>query len=285
MTPPRWLIKTARWFTVIVILPWLGLLILMAVFQERFVFHPAATITTTPADDGAPFEDHTIITADGEALHAWWIPRPEAVATIVFFHGNGGNLSDRSELFATLYRRGFQVLAVDWRGYGRSTGSPSEQGLYTDGRATWTYVTETLGIPPDQVIIHGRSLGGGIATKTAAECKPGGLILEATFTSTSDVVRHQLPIGLPVGLLNRHPFASIERIGDITCPILVMHSPNDETIPYALGQQLATAAGVSLIDLPGGHNTGWFEAGRAYGDHIVAFAQRIQAADFARSEP
>ena len=210
-------------------------------------------------------EDVDLTTSDGVRLHAWFVepvrregqadPPLPASQVLLWFHGNGGNLAYRYHWLARLVTRlGLRVCIIDYRGYGKSEGSPSEDGLYRDARAGWDYLTRTRGLDPKSIVLLGESLGGGVASQLATEVSPGGLIMHSTFTSIPDMARLVAPWA--PRFLIRTRMNSIDRIGGVGCPVLVVHGDQDEVIPYAMGQALFAAAQEpkQFLPVPGGHH-------------------------------
>jgi fermentation-respiration switch protein FrsA (DUF1100 family) len=227
----------------------------MVLMEDGFIYFPAAGVAATPRSAGLTYQDRWLTTDDGVRLHAWYIPNPEARYTAIDFHGNAGNLGDRVDHYAQWHRAGLAVFAVDYRGYGRSQGAPSEDGLYRDARAAWTDVTGDLGVPPGRVLVVGRSLGSGPATQLATEVRPAGLVLESPMTSIPAMARVVYP-WLPVSLLVRTRFDNLRKITSVTCPVLVIHAAQDEIIPPWMGQRLFEAAREpkQWALVTGGHN-------------------------------
>jgi fermentation-respiration switch protein FrsA (DUF1100 family) len=177
-------------------------------------------------------------TSDGERLVAWQLEPERAIADVVYFHGNGGNLSVWLPVLATLHRLNLRVLAVDYRGYGLSTGTPSEQGLYRDAEAVVRHAVQRRqneGRRP--LVFWGRSLGGPVAASATRVEAPDGLILESTFVDKAAVVRSN-PVLRALNVFGKYRFPTVEMLEDFRKPILVMHAPRDSVIPYALGRQL-----------------------------------------------
>lgn len=255
-----------------VLIAWLLLNGLLYVAQPGMVFYPIGRMDQTPQDWGLAFEDVTLRTEDGVDLHAWFIPRPGARRVVLFFHGNAGNISHRGESVAVFYALGLDVLIIDYRGYGRSGGSPSEEGLYRDARAAWGWLTEERGYTPSQVILFGRSLGAAVAAQLAAETQPAGVILESGFSSARDAAHDIFPLLSRVVLL-RYRFDAAAAIAQAKSPVLVLHSPGDEIIPYRLGRQLYAAAPEPkrFVDLRGGHNDGFLLSQPEYGRALSEF--------------
>ncbi len=206
--------------------------------QRRFLF-PASGERTSAAAAGLPdMQDVTIGTADGERLVAWWKPPEPGRALILYFHGNGGSLWNRRSRARILTAGGRGLLMVSYRGYSGSSGSPSEAGLRLDAEAAYRFLSS---YEPKQIVLYGESLGTAVAIRLAAEHPVGGVLLDAPFTAIADVAGPLFSM-FPVGLLLRDPFRSIDRIGDIRAPLLVMHGERDGIIPIALADLLFAAA-------------------------------------------
>ncbi len=224
--------------------------------QARFIYYPGEPtreLVATPADVGLAFEDVHFEADDGVALHGWFVPGVSD-ATVLYFHGNAGNISHRLPIIHLLHELGMAVMIVDYRGYGRSAGTPGERGTYRDALAAWRYLTVTRGIGEQSIVVYGRSLGGAVASWLANEVDPAGLILESTFTSIAAMARQAFP-WLP-GRLARIRYDTLSRIGTVRCPILLLHSRQDRMIPYRHAESLLAAAdgGTRLVTLAGDHN-------------------------------
>ena len=259
---------------------WLLLAIFIYFFQTKLIFFPHNEIEATPALISLQHEDISLTTTDGEVLNAWWVPHPEARATILFLHGNAGNISHRLDSIDIFHQLGLSVLIIDYRGYGNSTGEPSEQGTYIDAETAWNYLVNEKNIQSDDIIIFGRSLGGAVATWLAEKHPSAGLIVESSFTSIADMGKHYYPY-LPTSLLARIKYSSIDRIANIKSPTLFIHSKGDEVIPYKYGKQLFTEAlketttEKSFLDTIGGHNDGFLLSGKQYIDGLKRFITDI----------
>jgi fermentation-respiration switch protein FrsA (DUF1100 family) len=219
---------------------------------------PGREQVATPEDIGLPYQTLRIPTSDAESLHAWFVPASRAEGTLLFFHGNAGNISHRLDSIALFHDLGLNVLILDYRGYGLSTGKPSEQGTYLDARAAWEYLTAERALQPGSIVVFGRSLGGAVASWLAARVEPGGLVLESTFTSVPDLGAQLYP-WLPVRLLSRLRYDSRTNLARVHAPVLVIHSRDDEIIPVRHGRELFAAANEpkSFLELRGGHNDGF----------------------------
>jgi fermentation-respiration switch protein FrsA (DUF1100 family) len=228
-------------------------------------------------------EDHYFTTEDGFRLHGWWSrPGSDEFGTgqmvLLWFHGNAGNLSHRADLMLRLSRLPAQVFIVDYRGYGRSEGRPSEQGLYRDGIAAWRYLVDQRGVRPSQIIIFGKSLGGAVAVDLATRVKPAGLIVESSFSSVRDMAAHHFPIVPRVFLRTR--MDSINKIRSVKVPKLHIHSPADEVVPYKLGKRLYEAAPSPkrFHEVEGaGHNETYIVGGGSYLEAIKSFVSDCQS--------
>jgi hypothetical protein len=236
-------------------------------FQDQLLFQPSSRLLATPDDAGMNYETVHLDTEDGETLHGWWIPAPDVsrgtssgpgAKTLLFFHGNAGNISGRLESVQQFHRLGLNVLIVDYRGYGQSTGSPSEQGIYKDAEACWQHLTEARGIAPKDIVVFGRSMGGGPATWLASSHKPGAVILESVFTNVPDIGAHHYSF-LPVRALATNQFDNESRMAEIDAPKLHIHSREDRVVPFKLGRRVFEAASEpkQFLEIEGGHNDGF----------------------------
>jgi fermentation-respiration switch protein FrsA (DUF1100 family) len=237
----------------------------LMIFEEKFIYFP------TRGDVGpSPGEDVWLTTPDGVRLHAWYFPHLQARATILHLHGNAGNLSDRRDLVRDLQALGVNVLAIDYRGYGRSDGSPDESGLYIDARTAYDWLlTRTTA---DKIVIHGESLGGGPACELASTLRCGGLILQSTFTRAPDMAPRVLPF-FPKFLV-RTQFDNLAKVPRIPCRKLFLHSRADEIIPFDMGEKLFAAAAEpkeSEWFTGCGHNEMTISRARKYYSRIAAF--------------
>jgi uncharacterized protein len=249
--------------------------LMLTLLQSRLVFFPTRAIEATPADAGLAYDDVWLTAEDGVRLHGWWVPAPEARGVVLFFHGNAGNISHRLPSLLTFHRLGYSTLIFDYRGYGRSEGSPSEAGSYRDAVAAWRHLAEERGVEPDRVALFGRSLGGAVAAALAERHGPGALILESTFTSVPALGAELYPF-LPVRLLARIRFDTLERMPSISAPVLVVHSRADEIIPFHHGRRIYEAAPgpKQFLEISGGHNDGFWSTGLAYEEGIGRFLER-----------
>jgi fermentation-respiration switch protein FrsA (DUF1100 family) len=254
------------------VLLYAGLLLLVYVYQGRLLFVPGRHLAGTPAAEGLAFEEVTLETHDGEALHGWWVPATPERAVVLFPHGNAGNIADRVGFLTGFQRLGLSIFMFDYRGYGRSTGRPTEKGLYRDAETAWHYLTTARGTPASGLVLFGRSLGASVATWLALKHRPAALILESPFTSVPDLAA-RLYWYLPVRLLARLHFDNVRRIPGLQAPLLVLHSSEDELIPFAHGKQVFAAAPEPkvFLQITGTHGNNFRTTGPAYWDGIDDF--------------
>lgn len=254
---------------------------LLFVFQSRLVYFPqiGRDIAITPQAYGMNFESVNIRTEDSETLHAWWVPAADspkpARGTVLFFHGNAGNISHRLDYLLMFSRMGYATLIVDYRGYGQSTGSPSEEGTYRDAIAAYRWLTQSRGIKPGDIVIVGESLGGAVASWLAVRHAPRALVLMSTFTSVPDLGANIYPF-IPVRLITRYSYDNLDNIKQFKAPVLIAHSRDDDIVPFAHGQTLFAAAGEpkQFIEMRGGHNQGFIFAREEWVKTLAAFLER-----------
>ncbi|WP_428609485.1 alpha/beta hydrolase [Sedimenticola sp.] len=253
------------------------LLLLLAIYfnQHKLLYLPhlpSREIATTPQAVGLTYEELELNTADGERLHGWYIPTDNARGTLLFFHGNAGNLSHRLDSLQIFHRLNLNVLIFDYRGYGRSSGQPSENGTQLDARAAWAYLVDERGESPGHIVLFGRSLGASIAARLATEKQPAALILESAFISVPELAA-ELYRWLPVRFLARLQYRTRDTLSHVHCPVLVAHSPDDEIIPYRHGRVLYETAPPpkAFLRLTGDHNMGFLLSGESYIHGIDAF--------------
>ena len=245
--------RTIALLVIAAALGYLTVVVLSMLLEERLVFFPSRY----PEGDWKPLdlhpEDAHFVAADGVRLHGWYLPRQEPLAAVLFCHGNAGNITHRYELLWMLHHRvGVSVLIFDYRGYGRSEGSPTEAGILADARAARAWLAAREGIAEIQIVLMGESLGGAVAVDLAAADGARALVLQKTFTSLPDVAAHHFP-WLPVRWLMRNRLDSLGKIANYRGPLLMCHGQPDTIVPYQLGRRLFEAANEpkQWIDLPG----------------------------------
>ena len=233
--------------------------------QPKFVFRPIRDVCYTPGELGLDYEDVPFSAADGVKLHGWYVPAEDAHFPVLFCHGNGGNVAHRLDALDIFNRMGLNCFVFDYRGYGKSEGKPGEQGTYADARAACDWLQSHKKVPPDRIIILGKSLGASIAAHLAAERPARGLVLESGFTSYVDMGRRYYPY-MPVRWFARFRYDTIGHIRRVKCPVLVLHSRDDTVVPFEFGRQLYEAAGEpkQFVELTGGHNDAFLVCAELY---------------------
>ena len=250
-------------------------LLALFVFQSRLVFFPnmpSRALGPGPDSIGLAFEPVEIITEDGIKLDAWYLPAQAPRGVVLFFHGNAGNISHRLDSLRIFNALNLDTLIFDYRGYGRSDGKVSEQGTYRDGEAAWRYLRDKRGFAAAEIVIFGRSLGAAIAAHVANRHMPGALILESGFVSVPEMAAALYP-WLPARRLARIKYPTGEYLKTVSCPVLIVHSRDDEMIPFDQGRKLFELASEPkhFLELRGGHNDGFLASGRRYLDGLGNF--------------
>jgi uncharacterized protein len=227
-----------------VLVGYLLVLALCRVFEARLIFFPnyPDRLGGDWNPRGLGVQDVWLTADDGTKLYAWWIPNDAAKFTFLAFHGNAGNVADRTTVYEFLKGTPGNVLALEYRGYGPSEGTPSERGVYRDAEAAYMYLVKRKGIDPKTIVSFGQSLGTAVATHLAAQHEVGGVILEAPFPSASRVARKFYWFLPGVGLLVRSHFDTEERLKEINAPILIVHCKHDPVMPFLFGQEVYNAA-------------------------------------------
>ena len=246
--------------------------------QSNLIYYPdmsGRNLVATPDNIGLAYQDINFITADNIKLHGWFIPHDKAKKTVVFFHGNAGNISHRLESIEIFHRLGLNVFIIDYRGYGLSEGKTTEQGTYQDAEAAWNYLHNVQGISGQQIIIFGRSLGAAIAAWLANKHTPAALIIESAFTSVPAMGQRLYPF-LPIRWLTHFKYDTRQYVKTISCPVMVVHSKDDEIIPYDEGREIFAAApeNKQFLALRGGHNDGFLVSGSSYVEGLRSFINK-----------
>jgi len=236
--------------------------------QGKLIFYPnigGRELRASPEDIGLTYDSVSITTSDHVRLHGWFVKSQQERGTLLFFHGNAGNISHRLDSLRIFNSLGLSTLIIDYRGYGQSQGRISEQGTYLDAEAAWQYLTEQKGIDPKKIIFFGRSLGGAVAANLAVNNPPAALILESVFSSVPDMAARLYPV-FPVRLLCRYQYDTRKALRLISTPVLIIHSPDDEIIPFKNGRILFESAREpkSFLEIRGGHNEGFLVSGQTY---------------------
>jgi uncharacterized protein len=234
-----------------------------------------------PAKDGVgktPGEDVLLTASDGVRIHGWYVANPQGIHTLLFLHGNAGNLEDRREWLEGLRRLPANVLIIDYRGYGRSEGKPDETGVYRDAHAAYDWLLREKQVSPEHLVILGESLGGAVAAELASQVKCGGLILQSTFTSAADMSRLVVPL-IPMRWFIRTKFDTLHKVAAIAVPKLILHARDDEVIPFAMGERLCAAARQPKECYwfsHGGHNGIFVTIPEEYYGRISVFLQSLK---------
>jgi pimeloyl-ACP methyl ester carboxylesterase len=280
----------------LLVLLWLGL----RWFERANLYIPSREFDFTPDVYGMPFEDVRIVTTDGVRLHGWYSdaaapdtrvlaaedpplpkvtplkPGPQGPWVLVVFHGNAGNIGSRIQKLRIFRGMGLSALLFDYRGYGRSEGRPTEDGTYLDGAAAVEFLEKMKGVPRERMIYYGESLGCAVALQTALDKPPKALVLDSGFTSTVEMGKLLFPF-LPVSLIARFRYDNIAKIPGLKAPLLVMHSPQDDIVPFSMGRRIFEAAPAALhkrfVETSGDHNEGFLDTpdyGRSIRDFIAS---------------
>ncbi len=233
--------------------------------QPWFLYSPVREVPYTPEELGLNFEKVIFKSSDGLMLSGWYIPAKRSERTVLFCHGNGGNMTHCLDTINILYNMGLDCFIFDYRGYGNSEGKPSEEGTHLDAKAAYKWLTEEKKVSPDDIIIFGRSLGGSIAARLARKVKAGALIIESVFTSYVDIGKVFYPY-MPVRWFARFSYRTKDYVKDVHCPVMIIHSRTDETIPFEFGLELYEAANEpkEFVEIFGSHNDGFLVSSETY---------------------
>lgn len=241
-TPRRsWPARALR-FAAVAFMAYLGVILVLLFLENTLVYHPTSAAREWQPPPAPEIVDVALKSADGNTIHAWWLPAPGADSALLYLHGNAGNLSWRGGSIMKIREQlGVSVLIIDYPGYGKSTGRPSEQGCYHAAEAAYAWLRDEQHVPSQRILIWGASLGGGVAVDLASRKECRALILIKTFTSLPDVASRLYP-WVPARWIMRNRFESVKKIGDCDCPVFVTHGTTDELIPFSQGEKLYAAA-------------------------------------------
>ena len=255
--------------------------------ERFFIYQPAREIFLTPGDRGVPFEDVRFQASDGVKLHGWFVPaRAGGTAagrtpTLTWVHGNGGNLSHRVDNIALLHQKvTANVFIFDYRGYGRSEGTPSEEGTYRDAEGAVRYLLSRKDVDRDRLVHFGRSLGASVALEETLRRPPAGLILESPFTSVGAMAKKLYVV--PIGRYMKTKYDNLSKIKKIRLPLLVLHGDRDGIVPFSMGKTLFEAANgpkAFYVIQGAGHNDTYAAGGEAYFQRLDAFIRKLFTAD------
>jgi uncharacterized protein len=245
--------------------------------QSRMVYFPENEIITTPGEIGLAYEDVRFRAEDAILLAGWFIKNEQDKGTILFCHGNAGNISHRLASIEIFHRLGYSIFIFDYRGYGESQGKPTEKGTYLDAEAAWKYLTQEKHLMPSDIIIFGRSLGGAVGAWLADKKNPAACILESVFTSAKDMASAIYPF-MPASLICRFDYNTLKAVKKINAPLLIIHSPDDEIVPFSHGRRLFDAAREpkAFLKLSGDHNSGFMISGMHYKNGLRDFLESLQ---------
>lgn len=240
------------------------------------IFIPYGVMNLTPDDFQMSYEDVYININENEQIHGWYIPSHNAQKTLLFFHGNAGNISHRLESIKIFHNLGLNVFIVDYRGYGKSKGNPSEKRMYEDAEFAWNFLISEKGLQPEQLIFFGRSMGGAVANHLATEKQPQALILESSFSSFKDMAHQVLPFLSSLVYL-RFDFDNVSTIQKYHQSVLILHSPDDEIIPFQQSKKIFQAANQpkQFIELTGDHNSGFLQSQPGYQQYLAEFISTL----------
>ncbi len=244
-------------------------------FEKKGIYYPTKEIIFSPADVNLEYENIFFTTDDGLRLNGWFIPAENPRGTLLFCHGNAGNIGYRVEIIGIFNKLNLNVFIFDYRGYGRSQGHPSERGLYQDARAAYQYLLSRKDIDKASIVIYGKSIGANVAINLASKVRAACLISEGGFTSSYDMGKKLFPY-LPIKWVITTKFDALEKIKNIAIPKLIIHSRDDEIVPFKLGDKLFQAAiqPKEFYQMQGTHNEAVFMAKEEYSSRVDNFLNK-----------
>ncbi|MCX7662018.1 MAG: alpha/beta hydrolase [Candidatus Omnitrophica bacterium] len=253
------------------------IIIYLKYYEKRGIYFPIKEIAFTPKDSGLNYEDIYFTTSDNLKLNGWFIPAQNPCATLLYLHGNAGNISHRLELIQVFNQLNLNVFIIDYRGYGRSEGVPSEEGLYLDAEASYEYLVKTKNLPENKIIIFGKSIGANVAVDLAKKKKPLCLIIYGGFTSAYEMGKVIFPFLDIFRWLITIKFDAENKIKEIKIPKLIIHSIDDEIVPFRLGKKLFESANEpkDFLSLRGGHNEAILSNKEEFIERIRSFLGKI----------
>lgn len=259
---------------------YLCILFLLYIFQSGLMYHPEARISNSPSAIGLEYEDVYFRSVNDWKTHGWFVPVQQARVTVLLSHGNAGNISDRLETIRILNSLNLNVFIYDYSGYGQSEGRPSEEITYRNAQDAWNYLVDVKQIPPHQIILMGRSLGGAVAAWLAVKKEPAALMLESTFTSAVDLAAEIYPF-LPVRLMMKFQYPTIKYLRQISVPVMVLHSEDDQLVPIHHGRELYKMAErpKTFFEMKGGHGNSHVTTGDEYIDAVDQFINSVITSD------
>ena len=249
--------------------------------ESFFIYFPQSHFDFSPEEFRLQYKEVFFSTEDGKRLHGWFFPAEKHSPVILHFHGNAGNISHRLDLVQPFLRKELSVFLVDYRGFGKSSGRPSETGLYQDGLAAWSYLVETERIAPERIVLHGHSIGAAVAIEVALQKKVGSLVIESAFTSTKEMAKTMTLFALLSPMFPSH-YNNLEKIPRVSAPKLIVHGQRDEIVPFAMGLRLFEAAPDPKFFYPvkdAGHNDVFIVGGEKYFEVFAEFARKGKIAE------
>ena len=248
--------------------------------QRALIFLPESVVRLTPNNIGIEFRELNIAVNSRGVINAWWLPADpslSAAVAVLYFHGNDGNLGGELERLDKLHRLGLPILAIDYRGYGNSSGpAPSESNLYEDAVAAWDHLVRAHGFHPKRIVLYGHSLGAAVAVELALRRAPAcGIVLESAFTSMAAMARSEYPL-VPVDWLLEERFDTLNKISQLALPMLFVHGMNDDIVPVGMTEELFRAAREpkQLFLVDAGHEDALQKGGQRVAQAIAEFARR-----------
>lgn len=259
-----------------IIIVFLLLIAYVRYIESHAIFFPMKEVELNPGYIGLAFEDIYLETEDNIRLNGWFIPAKNADYTILFLHGNAGNLSHRLEKITILNKMGLDIFIIDYRGYGRSQGRPNEAGIYLDARAAYDYLLKERKVAPEKIVLYGESLGNAAVVDLAKDKKVGALIIESGFTRGRDVVRSVY--WFVPNFFFSNSFDSLSKIKKVNAPKLFIHSRNDEIVPLGLAKKLYAAADEpkEFCEIIGSHNTAYMDSKEEYTSGLSSFIAKLK---------
>jgi fermentation-respiration switch protein FrsA (DUF1100 family) len=272
----RILFMPLQWFHWAILVPAAVVLLYLAYprVENFLVFFPERRFDFAPEAFGLSYKDVYFETKDGKKLHGWFFPGDREHPVLLHFHGNAGNISHRLDLIKRLVQKNLQVFIIDYRGFGKSEGRPSEKGVYLDGLAAYDHLVREEGIPPENIVLHGHSLGAAVALEVALKRRVRSVILESPFTSTKDMAK-TMPLFFIFSPLLPANYNNLEKVTRLSVPLLVIHGDQDGIVPFSMGERLFASAPEpkQFLLLEGaGHNDTYMVGGKQYLDALERFA-------------
>lgn len=257
--------RTIFYILILIALAYGAFALFLYFMQPKFLYRPLREVIYTPEDLGLDFENITFRTTDNIKLTGWYIPAPDSEYTVLFCHGNGGNIMHRLDSLNIFYNLGLSCFIFDYQGYGQSQGKLTEQGTYADALAAYQWLTKTKKTWPENIILFGRSLGGSIAAQLATKVQAKSLVIESSFTSYIDMGKKFYPY-MPVKYFARFSYKTVEYVSNVKCPVIVIHSTDDDIVPFEFGREIYETANEpkEFVEISGNHNDGFLVSGETY---------------------